>query len=289
MRPLIAVGYQSKMAPMSEDCTLGAACARAYVRWSARGVCTDRDAFVAYVEERAARVDEPWRARLHVDDLYLAFACGRLDAPALAVFEAELMPAARSVLARMNLTAVVGDDVIGELRERLFVPAGETAPLIAGYSGRGELRCWLRSLAAHAALKAMRGVRRFVTLEQADEIPVVDAELARLRGADAVAFRGALGAAFAGLTRAQRAVLRQHFLDGLTFEALGRLHGIHTSTAWRRVELARQALVAAARARLGEALDASESAVNRIVRSAYVEASVTSLLRLTPGSAPADG
>lgn len=259
------------------------------MRWSARGVENDRAAFLTYVEERAARVDEALRRRLHVDDLGLAFACGRLDAPALAVFEAELMPAARGVLARMNLAAVVGDDVIGALRERLFVPAGGAPPLIASYSGCGELRCWLRSLAAHAALKAMRGARRFVTLEEADEIPVVDAELARLRGADAAAFRGALRAAFAGLTRAQRAMLRQHFLDGLTFEALGRLHGINTSTAWRRVEVARQALVAAARARLGEAPDASESAVNRIVRTGYVEASVTSVLRMTPGSATADG
>jgi hypothetical protein len=59
------------------------------------------------------------------------------------------------------------------------------------------------------------------------------------------------------------------------------------STAWRRVEAARRALVEAVRARLGEVLGASESAVNSIVRSAYVDASVSSLLRITPADATA--
>jgi len=256
-------------------------------RWATRGLRNDVEAFLLYAEQCATRVAEPLRARMHIDDLYLAFACGRGDPAALAVFEAELLPVVRRVLVRMNIPAAVGDDVLGALRERLFVPAAGARPLIADYSGRGRLVCWLRSLAANAALKAVRGRRRFVDLEQADEIPMVDAELALLRGAGAAAFRDALAGAFAGLARDQRTVLRQHFLDGLTFEALGRLHGVHVSTAWRRVEAARRALVEAVRARLGEVLGASESAVNSIVRSAYVDASVSSLLRITPADATA--
>ncbi len=272
---------------MSLESTLVVAAVRARERWAARGLRDDLAAFLPYASARAARVDEPLRSRLHVEDLYLAFACGQGDRAALAVFEAELLPSVVRVFGRMNIPAAVGDDVLGALRERLFVPAHGAAPLIADYSGRGRLVCWLRSVAAKTALKALRGQRRFVDLERADQLPIVDAELAQLRGADAAAFREALSSAFAGLARDQRNVLRQHFLDGLTFEALGRLHGIHLSTAWRRVEAARLALVDAVRARLGEALGASESTVNCIIRSAYVEASVTSLLRLTPASATA--
>ena len=131
------------------------------------------------------------------------------------------------------------------------------------------------------------GHRRHVDLEQSDELPIVDPDLALLRSIDAAAFRDALAGALAGLARDQRNLLRQHFLDGLTFEALGRLHGIHVSTAWRRLDAARRALVDAVRVRLGEVLGASESAVNSIVRSACLDASISSLLRITPANAAA--
>jgi RNA polymerase sigma-70 factor (ECF subfamily) len=261
---------------------LDLAAARAHERWAARGVHGELDAFLPYLEARAAQAPEALRGRLHVDDLYLAFACGRGDRAALAAFEAELVPAARRAFARLNLPAEIGDDVLGALREQLFVAPPGAVPLIDDYSGRGQLTSWLRSLAANAALKALRDRRRFVDFERAEEQPMVDAELVQLRGAGAAAFRDAFDQAFAGLTRDQRTLLRQHFLDGLTFEALARLHDVHVSTAWRRVEAARGALVAGVRARLGAALGLSESAANSVVRSAYVEASITNLLRGTP-------
>ncbi len=271
--------------PAALDGTLAQAAERAHGRWAARGVHGELAAFLPYVEARAAQLDESLRGRLHVDDLYLAFACRRGDRAALAAFEAELAPVARRAFARLNVPAEVGDDVLGALRERLFVASGDRSPLVDDYSGRGPLAAWLRSLAANAALKALRDRRRFVDVEQADELPMADAELLQLRGAGAAAFRDAFDRAFAALSREQRNLLRQHFLDGLTFEALARLHGVHVSTAWRRVEAARVALVAAVRARLEVALGLSESAANSVVRSAYVEASVASLLRGTPARA----
>ncbi|MCU0686291.1 MAG: sigma-70 family RNA polymerase sigma factor [Polyangiaceae bacterium] len=272
------------MTPPPAD-TLAQAAARAHEQWAARGVRGELAAFLRYVEARAAEVAEPQRGHLHVDDLYLAFACGRGDRAALAAFEAALLPVARQTFARLNVPAEVGDDVLGALRERLFVASGGVAPLVEGYSGRGRLVSWLRSMVANAALKALRDRRRFVDVERAEELPMADAELVQLRGADAALFRDAFDQAFAGLTREQRNLLRQHFLDGLTFEALGRLHGVNVSTAWRRVEAARSALVAAVRARLNTALGLSESAANSVVRSAYVEASIASLLRGTPARA----
>lgn len=267
---------------MSVDGSLALEVVRAHERWAARGVQNEPAAFDAYLAERAARVDEALRARLNVDDLYLACACARGDRAALAVFEAELLPVVRRVFVRMALPAALADDVLGALRERLFVPARGAAPLIADYAGRGRLVSWLRAVAANAALKVLREPRRFVELDQAEELPIVERELARLGATEAAAFRAALGRAFAGLAREQRTLLRRYFLDGLTLEVLGRLHGVHVSTVWRRVEAARVALVAAVRAELGEALGVSESVVNSIVRSAYVDASVSSLLRITP-------
>ena len=53
----------------------------------------DLDAFQVHVVERAARVEPALRDRLHLDELYLAFACAAGDRAALGVFEAELTPA----------------------------------------------------------------------------------------------------------------------------------------------------------------------------------------------------
>jgi len=255
--------------------------ADACARWAERGVRAELAPFVDYLAARLERVPEPLRSRLHVDDLYLAFACGRRDGRALDIFEHEVMPHAGRVLRRMNIANGVADDVIGALREKLFV-ASAGAPLIHDFSGRGRLVAWLRSLAANAALKALRGRARLVDLAHADDIPITDVELLRLRSADALAFRVAPHKAFGDLERDQRNLLRQYYLDGLTFESLARLHQIHVSTAWRRVELARVVLLRGVRGRLAHSLGASESTVTRIVRAAYEEASATSVLRETP-------
>jgi len=255
---------------------------RAHTYWMARGVVADLDAFQVHVVERAARVEPALRDRLHLDDLFLAFACAAGDRAALGVFEAELTPLMQRTLVRMGLATGACGDVIGALREKLFVATHGRAPLVANYSGRGCIAAWLRSLAAHAALKVRRSQRRQVGLAEADDLLIADPELARLRASDAAAFRAAFDQAFAQLTREQRMLLRQHFLDGLTFESLGRMYDVHVSTAWRRLEAARTALVAAVRARLATVLEAGSSTVNGIVRGACGEASVTSALRVTP-------
>ena len=268
--------------------TLEGLAARAHAAWAARGVAIDRSAFEAHVRERAARVDPALRARLYVEDLYLAYACARGHRVALAVFEAELVPVMQRAIARIGVGVGAGDDVLGALREQLFVAADGRAPLVADYSGRGRVAAWLRSLATHAALKVRRAERRQVSLADAEveleRLPIAP-ELAQLRG-DTAAFRAAFDRALAQLSHDQRRMLRQHFLDGLAFETLGRIYGVHVSTAWRRVEAARIALAAAVRAQLAAALGAGASTVNAIVRDACDEASVISSLRSTLAGEP---
>jgi RNA polymerase sigma-70 factor, ECF subfamily len=282
--PCVRVVSSRTVRDGSAEPTLERIAARAHAYWAARGVVADLAAFQVHVAECAARVEPALRDRLHVDDLYLAFACASGDRAALAVFEAELTPVMQRTVARMSLPAGACDDVLGALREKLFVAAQGRAPLLADYSGRGRIAAWLRSLAAHAALKVRRAQRRQVGLVEADDLLIAAPELAQLRG-DAAAFRAAFDQAFAQLAREQRMLLRQHFLDGLTFESLGRMYGVHVSTAWRRLEAARTALVAAVRSQLAAALGAGASTVNGIVRGACAEASVISALRATPRAA----
>ncbi len=263
---------------------------RARTYWAARGVDLDAGTLAAYVEERIARVAESARALLKVDDLYLACACARGHPLAIAYVEHEHFPAARRALARMSLPGSLEEDVLATLCERLFVSSAGAPPLIASYSGRGELGRWLRSVAVNAALRASRDHDRWVPLETrgVEEIPVADAELAFLRGASVGAFQSALRDAFAALERRDRNLLRQYFLDGLTLEGLARLYGVHSSTVWRRIEASRKALVDGVRARLRTMLGLSESGVNSVVRSACEHASVAGLLRPTPAGAMPD-
>jgi RNA polymerase sigma-70 factor (ECF subfamily) len=133
------------------------------------------------------------------------------------------------------------------LREKLFVaPPGER-PKLAEYAGQGQLASWLRITA----------VRVFVDLgrrkDRAREAPSADAELAMPDPGDLslevikAEYRAAVGQAMrdaaAGLPAADRHLLHQHFVAGLSIDELGVALGIHRATAARRLARAREAYV----------------------------------------------
>src|SRR5262245_36741502 len=89
---------------------------------------------------------------LRVAEFYLAWACGRGNARALAILErGHLAEVAR----RLRGGRLVGDDsdeVVQRVRERLLVGSAEAPPKITSYAGRGELRGWLIVAATRLAL-----------------------------------------------------------------------------------------------------------------------------------------
>src|SRR5690242_138425 len=89
---------------------------------------------------------------LYAPDLYLALACERGDARAIAAFEARYAADLARALARMKLDAAAAEEIVQSIRERLFVSQGGAAPKIATYSGRGPLGAWARALVVHAAV-----------------------------------------------------------------------------------------------------------------------------------------
>src|SRR5262249_21137283 len=62
--------------------------------------------------------------------------------------------------------------------------------------------------------------------------------------------RAAFARALAALTPRERTVLRQHYVDGLTVDALGALHQAHRSTCARWIEAARDKIVQRVRSHL---------------------------------------
>lgn len=232
----------------------------------------------------ATAADDPHQAiaALCVDDLYLAQACARGDAAAIARFDAEHLARVPAYLARHGARADA-DELRQQLRERLLVARGAEPPRIAAYAGRGSLASWVRVAAVRAASNARRAERPHDEL--ADEVPAAALtevpELRVMAGSYRAAFRAAFRTAFAALPVEDRTALRLHFLDGVTVRRLAPILGVSTATAGRRLLAAQHRLSEAVLAELAAAIDTPvaelESAVRAIVSRLDVSLSAMQL------------
>ena len=154
-----------------------------------------------------------------------------------------------------------------EVRTKLFVATRR--PRIATYSGRAALA----QLGPHR-----RDPDRGRSRAQPDAGDVgargrssgarlqADPELAHFRAKYHEELKVAFEAALATLDVRQRNLLRHHFVDGLTVEAIGALYGVHKTTAFRWVEAARTALSKRTRAGFQQRVKALPSELESIVR-----------------------
>ncbi|HEU4535220.1 MAG TPA: hypothetical protein VFS00_13925, partial [Polyangiaceae bacterium] len=143
-------------------------------------------------------------------------------------------------------------------------------PRVADFSGRGAIGAWARVVAVRQAVVLLRRQRR--------ELPVEDDELARKLEPDAGPelghlkeryrdeFKAAFAEALGALSGAERALLRQHALDGLSIDKLAALYKIHRATAARRVEAARRAALEQTRRALGRRLRLEADELDSVMR-----------------------
>lgn len=197
----------------------------------------------------------------HPSDLYLCAACKYGQAEAYQALEATYFPALRRLLSRLLQEPSAVEDVLQEVRTRLFVGA---SPKIASYRGRGCLAGWLRSVAVHAARDHLRCVRaqrgRLRRLSHPDV-----ALLGTLRPPAADWLEDGAGtwerqrcqqawnAAIRSLDTQARQLLYHHFVNGLSIDALGALYGVHRATAARRIRRATASVRRSVRDELGRA------------------------------------
>ena len=223
-------------------------------------------------------------------DLYLAAAAAAGDPGAVARLDATLPAAVRPALARLGLPPSDDDEILQRVRVALFAPEGGGTPGIAGYSGRGELRAYVRAVAVRLALKRIEREAApspgddgdvLVLLPDPDDTPELRVLKERCRGE----LRAAFDSALAGLEPRQRTLLRQHYIDGLTIDALGRLHGVHRATCARWIDAVRADLLRAIRRHLraspGLGDTDLDSAID-LVRS-QLDLSLARQLKTTPG------
>lgn len=228
-------------------------------------------------------------ARARTDDLYLVAAIVGGDTHALGVFEAEAVEPIGRVLAHMQPSATLVDEVKQLVRTKLLLREGQRGPRVGEYSGRGELRSWVGVIATREALSLLR--RDAKTTTPGDDAllampsPLTGPELGFLKERYRDEFRTAFTDALGELTPRDRNALRHHYVQGLSIDQIATLYGIHRSNAARRIAKGRDELLSATRRRLvlGLKVDRAEfESIMRLIES-RIDVSIQRMLGADEG------
>ncbi|GMU59994.1 MAG: hypothetical protein AMXMBFR34_17570 [Myxococcaceae bacterium] len=220
-------------------------------------------------------------AGAHDTDVRWARACARGEAEAVARFDADF-----SSLILRTARRFGGDDFAADVaqvvRRRLLVAEDGAPPRIAEYQGRGPLAGFVQAVTVRLALNARKAGARHAKALGDDallEVPGAadDPELAAIKQRYRDEFKGAFAQAMGALSDEARNALRLHHLDGLTLADVGALYGWSVPTASRRLAAARQALLDATRACMGEKLKLSPAELDSVLRLIESRLSVTGL------------
>jgi RNA polymerase sigma-70 factor len=178
-----------------------------------------------------------------VGPLYLCIACCKGSGRAFHLFESTYFPALRTFLARFDCRPDVIDDLLQQIRYRLFVGP---KPRIRGYRGEGAFEGWLRRVASSVAVdffraqgarerRRQRFMNEVVCREHvhASTALLPDEQLHRERCA--ATLNGAVNRALRSLSQEQRQLLHHFYVSELTIDDLSAIYGCHRSVAARRV------------------------------------------------------
>lgn len=265
------------------DDVIDRAIAAARAAWPT--IILDEAAFRQSLARGAESQPDPARAigELCAADLWLAQACARGDKRALEAFDREHLARVPIFLAR-HPARPLADEVRQVLRERLLLARDGAPPRIADYTGRGPLGSWLRVATLRAAANLTRSEKTHDELGEHDlpagafaEVP----ELRVLEGRYRQAFRDAFRRAFAALEADERAVLKLHFVDGVTVRQLAPILGVSSATAGRRLLAAQQHLGDLVISELAEHTDQPAAELESVVRAlmSKLEVSLSALLQ----------
>jgi RNA polymerase sigma-70 factor (ECF subfamily) len=228
------------------------------------------EAFFAYLRERLpADVPAPVAVReMHTTDLYLACACSRGEPEAVAAFEEHCLRPLDRVLGKMRIGADASADVKQDVRVRVLVGNGRP-PAIADFTGRGDLRGWVRVIAVRHALRRVSRARRDTPCDDDELLQIIlpgDPGLDGAKQAYRQEFKQAFESALRALPDRERTLLRQHHVDGLTIDELGALYRVHRATAARLLARARMFVVEETRARMMSRLQVPSQDLDSILR-----------------------
>lgn len=251
----------------------------------------DRELVAALAVRAPDRGVVEYLQRCHPRDLALAQAAGRGHPAAIARLESEHRAVLDGVCWRYAGPTHSATDLRQILREKLYVaPAGGRAKLTE-YAGQGQLASWLRITAVRVFIDLGRRKDRVRETPDADGVLAMpdpgDLSLEVIKAEYRAAVAQAMRDAAAGLELADRHLLHQHYVAGLSIDQLGVALGIHRATAARRVVRAREALVGATRALLAARLALSNEELDEVIGMVLsrLDVSIPRLLAVRPGDA----
>jgi RNA polymerase sigma-70 factor (ECF subfamily) len=250
------------------DAVLSQWTADAASAWGPVVVPTDR--FLAHVAANlrtdCSVVDA--MAEVRPTDLYIACACAQGDSAAIRRFE-ERYFRELDILWPSFRECVGPDDARQLLRQKLFARSDTAEPKIARFSGRGDLRGWVRVVAARmlADLADKNRPERLVDDAFFDKLSTgVDMELDRFKAQYGAAFKEAFRLAVETLTPRERSLLRHAYVRDASVVEIGAVYGVHGATAARWVANARQRLVHGLRKALSARLKITNAELESILR-----------------------
>lgn len=245
--------------------------------WPAVTVTAER--FARHLASKISTAEDPAAAirGLVGKDLFLACACADGDVRAIAAFEDAYLGEVDIAASSTGAGADVAQETKQILRERLFVAAEGSAPGIADFAGRGDLRGWLRVTAIRQVLRLLKRSKREVPFESvlAGEVEPVDPEMARLKAEYGREFNESFREALSNLAPRDRTLLRHQLVDKLSIDEIGSLYGVHRATAARWLVKARSSLAEDTQSRLAARLQLSAGDIDSVIRLVQSQLDVT--------------
>jgi RNA polymerase sigma-70 factor (ECF subfamily) len=244
--------------------------------------------FVRYIAARVSP-DETIRDALgafHVTDLYLACGCAMGNVKAIAAFDAHYIAKLSSAVARPARGTGDGDEIAQRLRVRMLVGDGRRPPRIGSYSGRGPLGRWIRIAATRLTADLHRLAPPTFDSTSPDATPS-DAERAYVIQRYGDEFANALESALRQLTRRARALLRLHFLEGVSVTQIATNQAVSARTIQRRLAAIERQIVANLQSVLAKRLALSSTQLESLLPD--VESELVFVLRrffTSPPSTP---
>ncbi|MBL4635589.1 MAG: hypothetical protein JKY56_17140 [Kofleriaceae bacterium] len=205
--------------------------------------------------------------KLALEDLWIAYRCLQGESRALAALDT-LLNTVVPALSTRGFSQTEIEETKQLVRVRLLVAEPGENPRLSLYQGRGRLGGFLRATAIRVALNLRRAESRLAVPQQLELLAKMssDPALAQLRENYLQGFRSALADAWSTMDDSDRVFVRHQLVDKLTIDEVARIHGIHRSTAARRLIMARERLVEATRLHLQQALDLTETEISSVLR-----------------------
>lgn len=183
---------------------------------------------------------DAWARAIHADDLLLVYGCSRGSSAAYQAFDAHCLRRIPAFLRSKNatLSEAESDEVLQLLREKLFAAKPDT---LATYSGRGDVRLWVGTIAFRLLQNLHRSNGKFIWVEPND--PVFDAlaegvtpEVQYGKEQARAALKAALQVVYRRLKPLDRSLLRLHYLRQATLKHIADIHQIAISTVHARLQ-----------------------------------------------------